>query len=109
MIASWLAVNSQLDPVPAEPTASTPSQSPAPPVMVVQNSAHVSAVTPLKVSPPVIARLVVVAFVVVAKFAVRRSKVDDAVTMRPAVVEVGVSAPPIKLNVWPKIEWFAGA
>jgi hypothetical protein len=48
------------------PAASLPSQRSALPVIEVQKAAQVVAVTPLKVSPPVTARFVVVAFVDVA-------------------------------------------
>ncbi len=106
VMASWFAVNCQLEPVPAAPTASTPSQSPAPPVMVVQKSAQVEPVTPLKVRPPVTAKFVVVALVPV-KLVVKRLvevalvevvlrvvrllMVEDAETAIP-MVEVGESA-----------------
>ncbi len=106
-------MNSQLEPRPAPPVASTPSQRPAPPVMVTQKSAHWSPVTPLKVRPPDIERLVEVAlvmtllvpvtlaanrfvdvaFVDVLFVMVTPLKVDDAPLMMSPSEVVGVRAP----------------
>ncbi len=106
-------MNSQLEPRPAPPVASTPSQRPAPPVMVTQKSAHWSPVTPLKVRPPDIERLVEVALVMTLLVPVRLVanrfvevafvdvlfvmvtplKVDDAPLMMSPSEVVGVRAP----------------
>ena len=84
--------------------AAVPSQSPAPPVMVVQNDAQVEPVTPLKVNKLEIAKLVVVALVPVALLKVKFCKVVEPTTRRsPDELMVEVAVPPI-LN-WLAVSW----
>ena len=59
----WVKASYEARPL---PVSSVPSQSPAPPVIEVQNPLHEEAMTPPKERPPEIERLVVVALVLVA-------------------------------------------